>query len=524
MFGNLLFVIDRENVLFHKAPIRKFLTNTILGQSPIVATSCSLLLKWFSLFVISRIFLISCRSDLLFDSHWDKMLFCSWGRLETLPYNFDKASFPVGCFLFSCLDCLFERADHKRNKTTIEFLVSTMDTTTTIANNTILLPHATVPLKRKGRAQKRPHAEQFDRRKRTRSSCINHNNESEQSTGPVKVLDQVSMSRINVAKTSCQTRSSTWSPTNTTNNTTDNNKIPNKNTNGINNTTLHFTGHPLHVLIAGFFKQALNSSPASVWSGTDGTILTIIQALRLPSTQSNRKLVRQVLERCVALQLEGKIATKWMVDSAIDPSHQSGRPPVISLDDTVTIECINKAIHLQMPVKFTAIFLNSARRVAGLEPVSESAIRGLLYQLGAIQAAVRRRQQGSLEVGTAWAWHRWGVALQCLIRASDSAFQYISEAQAFLKEQVEWYLNYSLNKDNSNGNLTGGSGLTNSSNSITLVILGLAVSWVFSTALIRKWRIVLGKHGKWPHWVHIKSFHPGVLTRTRLDKGISLPG
>ena len=241
--------------------------------------------------------------------------------------------------------------------------------------------------------------------------------------------------------------------TNTNNNntigiTTYYNNTNYNNNNNNNNNNLSFTGHPLHVMIAGYFEQALDSPPDSEWSDKDETISIIINNLHLPPTQSNCKLVCQVLERCNALQLEGKIATKWMVYSDFDPNHQSSCPPVILLDDTMTIKCINEALHLQMPVKATAIFLNSARRVAGLEPVSKSAICGLLYQLGAIHAPVRRRQQGSLEVGMAWAQQQWGVALQCLIWASDSAFQHISEADTSLKEHVEQYLDDLLNKDN----------------------------------------------------------------------------
>ena len=326
-----------------------------------------------------------------------------------------------------------------------------MDDTTTMTNNTAAPPQVAAPVQRKRGPKRKPSSRKFKRQKGTKARQPLSREKNQQSTGPVEVVDLVGTSGTRNTKTSRQTRSTTRSTTNTNNNnnnTTFNTSDDNNNTNGNNNNYLRFTGRPLHVLIAGFFEQTLDSPPASEWSGTNGTISTIINSLCLPPTQSNRKLVRRVLERCNSLQLEGKIATKWMVDSDFDPSHRSGRPPVISLNDTVTIECIDAALHLQMPVKSTAIFLNSARRAAGLEPVSESAIRGLLNRLGAIQAPVGRRQQGSLEAGTPWARHRWGVALQVLIQASDSAFVDKAEAQAFLQEHVERYLADPLNKDN----------------------------------------------------------------------------
>ena len=348
---------------------------------------------------------------------------------------------------------------------------------TTMNNDSAAPPQAAAQVQRKRGSKRKRHGNRFYRRKGTKARQPLPQERAKRVTGPVEVVDAVYTSGTHNTKTSRQTRSSSRSKTNNndadnTDTNTDTNNNDNNNTNDNNNNYLRFTGRPLYILIAGFFEQALDSPPASEWAGKGGTTTTIIEALQLPPTRSTRNIVHRVLEKCNSLQLLGKVATEWMVDSDFDPSHRSGRPPVILLHDTTAIECIDEAVRLQMPVELVACAISKAREMAGLEGFGEAAIRGLLNRLGAIRAPVGRRQQGSLEVGTPWARHRWGVALQVLIRAADSAFVDKAAAQAFLQEHVERYLADPLNKDNNkdpketNG-VSGGDDTTNNDNNTT---------------------------------------------------------
>ena len=228
-------------------------------------------------------------------------------------------------------------------------------------------------------------------------------------------------------------------------------------------TQLHLLkGAVLYVTIASFYEFALLSPPDNEWSGTGGTIKTILLTIHLSNNKVNQRHVQRILQTIVKIRKTNESATHWMLQTGYDPAARQGRPPVISLADKGSVAVLHQAVKTQLSLKGATALLNRVLRDKGRPTVSESAVRGAVGRMGGQLVPKGVRLQGSTSVTDKWPRARYGIALQLLMRARAIAFQTPTEAMEYFRKEVPKYLQKEHNRNNNkwerNNNTVSASG------------------------------------------------------------------
>ena len=228
-------------------------------------------------------------------------------------------------------------------------------------------------------------------------------------------------------------------------------------------TQLHLLkGAVLYVTIASFYEFALLSPPDNEWSGTGGTIKTILLTIHLSNNKVNQRHVQRILQTIVKIRKTNESATHWMLQTGYDPAARQGRPPVISLADKGSVAVLHQAVKTQLSLKGATALLNRVLRDKGRPTVSESAVRGAVGRMGGQLVPKGVRAQGSTNVTDKWSRARYGIALQLLMRARAAVFETPAEAMEYFRKEVPRYLQKEHNRNNNkwerNNNTVSASG------------------------------------------------------------------
>ena len=176
-------------------------------------------------------------------------------------------------------------------------------------------------------------------------------------------------------------------------------------------TQLHLLkGAVLYVTIASFYEFALLSPPNNEWSGTGGTIETILLTFHLPNNKVNQRHVQRILQTISKMRKTNESATHWMLQTGYDPAARQGRPPVISLADKGAVAVLHQAVKTQLSLRGATALLNRVLKDKGRPTVSDSAVRGVVGRMGGQLVPKGVRAQGSTDVTEKWSrarpWHK----------------------------------------------------------------------------------------------------------------------